>query len=117
MVKTGTLSGKARNGAFDEVGEEAARGYSSEYAGHPDVWGKGARVDQKNTKLDGQDAIEINARFSPGGDPEPSTFFRIYFIDPPSGPTILITCDWNSTDTADIESACETLVSSFKVKN
>lgn len=47
MVKTGTLSGKARNGAFDEVGEEAARGYSSEYAGHPDVWGKGARVDQR----------------------------------------------------------------------
>jgi hypothetical protein len=117
LIKTGTLSGPAANGTFDAVGEEAAKGYSSQYEGNPDQWGRGASVEKKATKLGGRDAVEITARFSPSGNAEPSTFFRIYFIDPPSGPTILITCDWNSTDTADIEDACETLVASFKIRS
>jgi hypothetical protein len=116
LIKTGTLSGPAANGAFDAVGDEAARGYSSQYEGNPDQWGKGASVGKKTTKLGGRDAVEVTAKFSPSGEAEPSTFFRIYFIDPPSGPAILITCDWNSTDTEEIEDACETLVASFKIK-
>ena len=113
-INIGTLSGPAENGTFDAVGEEAARGFSSQYEGHPDQWGTGARVDKKITKLGGRSAVEIAAKFSPSGKARPSTFFRIYFIDPPSGPTILITCDWNTTDTADIEDACDSLVASFR---
>jgi hypothetical protein len=115
LIKTGTLSGPAADASYDVIGKEAAEGYADEYEGHPDLWGTGAKVASRTTKLDGRDAVEITARFSPSGDPEPSTFFRIYFVDPPSGPTILITCDWNATDTADIEPACESLVASFAV--
>lgn len=116
LIKTGTLAGPAANGAFDVIGEEAAKGYASEYEANPDQWGTGASVEKRTTKLGGRDAVEIAAKFSPSGDAEPSVFFRVYFIDPPSGPTILITCDWNAQDTADIEEACEALVSSFKIK-
>jgi hypothetical protein len=116
LIKTGTLSGPAANGTFDAVGEEAAQQYSSQYEDNPDQWGTGATVDKTTTKVGGRDAVKIDARFSPNGDAEPSIYFRVYFIDAPSGPPILITCDWNTDDTADINNACNTLVASFKVK-
>lgn len=115
LIKTGTLSGPAAHGTFDEIGQEAANGYSSEYEGHPDVWGSGAKVEQQTTQLDGRDAVEIAAQYSPDADPTPSVFFRIYVVDPPSGPAILITCDWNTHSTQDIQAACDTLVASFTI--
>lgn len=117
LIKTGTLAGPAADGTFDEVGEEAARGYTEQYEGDRERWGAGAQVDETITKLDGQNAIKIAAKFSPSGNPEPSTFFRVYFIEAPSGPPILITCDWNATVTPDIEGACDTLVASFTIKH
>ena len=116
LIKTGTLSGPAANASFDDIGAEAARGYASEYEGHPDRWGKGARVEKRTIKVGGRDAVEISTRFSPDAQAKPSIFFRVYFIDPPSGSTILITCDWNTTETEGIEAACDTLVASFKAK-
>jgi hypothetical protein len=115
VIKTGTLSGPAARGTYDAVGAEAARKYSDQYEGHPDQWGSGAEVDDRATKIGGRDAIEITTKFSPGGDATPSVFFRIYFVDAPSGPPLLITCDWNTSVTEDIAAACETLVSSFDV--
>jgi hypothetical protein len=118
MIKTGTLAGPAATGRFDEVGLEAAEGYSHEYEGHPDDWGTGARVDHTMTTLGGQDAVRVDVRFSPDGDPTPSIFFRGYFINPPlpGSPAILITCDWNTTSgTEPIQHACATLVASFKI--
>lgn len=116
LIKTGTLSGPAAKGTFDAVAEEAAQKYSGQYEGNPDQWGTGAEVGKKEMKVGGRDAIEVTARFSPSGEPEPSIFFRVYFVDPPSGSPILITCDWNTDDTEDIEGACDSLVASFKVK-
>lgn len=115
LIKTGTLAGQAAKGTYAEVGEEAAQGYAGQYEGHPDQWGAGAKVDKATIKVGGRDAIEITARFSPNGEADPSIFFQVYFIDPPSGTPILITCDWNTTDTEDIKDACDTLVASFKV--
>jgi hypothetical protein len=114
LIKTGILSGRAASGTFDEIGEEAAKKYSDQYEGHPDEWGQGAAVEKTTMKLGGRDAVGISAKFAPGGDPEPSVFFRVYFIDAPSGPPILITCDWNTSVTADIAPACDSLVASFK---
>lgn len=116
VIKTGILAGKAATGTYAEVGEEAARKYSGQYGGHPDMWGTGAKVEKKTTRVGGKDAIEIDAQFSPSGDAQPTTYFRIYFIDPPTGSALLITCDWNTTDTGGIRDACESLVSSFKVR-
>jgi hypothetical protein len=115
LIKTGTLSGQAATGTFDAVGEEAARAYADQYEGDPEQWGTGAKVDKDELKVGGRNAVEITARFSPSGKPEPSTYFRVYFVDAPSGPPILITCDWNVDVTADIEGACDTLVASFQV--
>ena len=115
LIKTGTLSGKAASGTFDAVGAEAARKYASQYEGHPDMWGQGAAVDKKTMKVGGRDAVEVSARFSPSGDAEPSVFFRVYFVEAPAGPPLLITCDWNSSETEDIAAACDTLVASFDV--
>lgn len=117
LIKTGTLSGPAADGSYQEVGEEAARKYAGQYEGHPDLWGTGAKVDKETTTVGGRNSIRISARFSPSAKPDPSTFFRIYFVEPPSGPTILITCDWNKADTAEIGSACDILVALFKVKS
>lgn len=116
LIKTGTLSGKAATGTFEEVGDAAAQKYAAQYGGHPDKWGKGAKVDKTTIELDGRSAVEINARFSPNGKADPSIFFRIYFVDAPSGSPILITCDWNTNATASIADACDTLVASFKAK-
>jgi hypothetical protein len=114
LIKTGTLSGPAAAGTFDEIGDEAAKKYSDQYEGHPDEWGQGAAVDKKTITLGGRHAVAVSAKFAPSGTPEPSVFFRVYFVDAKSGPPILITCDWNASVTADIATACDTLVASFK---
>jgi hypothetical protein len=116
VITTGILAGPAATGSYAEVGEEADRKYSGQYGGHPDLWGTGAKVEKKTTRVGGKDAVEIDAQFSPGADPEPSTFFRIYFVDPPTGSALLITCDWNTSDTSGIRDACDSLVASFKVR-
>ena len=116
VIKTGILAGPAATGTYAEIGDEAARKYSGQYAGHPDMWGTGAKVEKKTTQVGGKDAVEIDAQFSPSGDAQPTTYFRIYFVDPPTGSALLITCDWNSTDTGGIRDACDSLVGSFKVR-
>lgn len=117
LIKTGTVSGSIASGTYDSLGAEVERRYAGQYEGHPEKWGKGAKVERKTKKVGGRNAVEISARFSPTGKAEPSIFFRVYFIEPPSGPTILITCDWNSNGTQDIEPACDTLVASFQAKS
>lgn len=116
VIKTGILAGPAATGSYAEVGDEAAQKYASQYDSHPEMWGTGATVEKKTLRVGGKDAVEIDAQFSPSGKPEPSTFFRVYFVDPFNGPAILITCDWNTSDTSGIREACDSLVASFTVR-
>jgi hypothetical protein len=124
VVQTGTVSGEEANLTYEELGAEATRFYTAQYEGHPEKWGQFAQVDQQLTKVGGRDAVQVDGRFSDitgvVGDPDPAdgptTFFRIYFIDAPSGPPLLIECDWNNIHgTEAIDAACTTVVRSFKV--
>ena len=114
-IRVSRLSGRAASGTFEQVGEAAAEGYDDQYEGHPDLWGAGATVRTEAVQVGGRDAVEINAGFSPSGEPEPSTFFRLYFVDAPSGAPLLVTCDWNATETAAIDAACDDVVESLEV--
>ena len=105
----------AGGGTYEQVGRAASQDYADQYEGHPDLWGTGASVETGTVEVADRDAIEINARFSPSGDAEPSTYFRIYFVEAPSGPPLLVTCDWNVDQTAAIDAACTDLVASMEV--
>jgi hypothetical protein len=117
-ITTGTLADKAADATYREIGQDAFETYTASYenaAGN--MWGENAVVDMEETEVGGQDAIVVNTAFSPKAEAENSQFFRVYFIDPPSGPVFLITCDWNKEKTAEIPDICDAVVSSFEVKN
>jgi hypothetical protein len=115
MIRVGTLAGEAADGTYDEVADEAEQKYTNQYGRNPEKWGTGAAVERRDFEIDGRKAAEVSARFSRDAEPEPSAFFRVIFIEPPSGPALLITCDWNDEGARDLEQACESVVDSFTV--
>jgi hypothetical protein len=120
-IQTSIVSGALATQTYEEAGSWYAQRTKNQYEGDPEKWGTGAKVDRTLTKVGGRDAVEINGRYSAIGhgtdDPadEPVRFFRVYFVDAPSGAPILIECDWNTRHgTEAIEDACGKLAASFK---
>jgi hypothetical protein len=117
-ITTGTLTGQAADATYKEIGQEAFETYTASYENSPgNMWGENAAVDMEEIQVGGQDAIVVDTAFSSKAEAENSHFFRLYFIDPPSGPVLLVTCDWNKEKTAEIPDICDSVVSSFEVTN
>jgi hypothetical protein len=120
-IGTSIVSGEFAGQTYDQIGSWYFQLTKDQYEGDPAKWGNASKVDGKRTKVGGRDAFEINGRYSsPWIVPDdpidvPVRFFRVYLIDAPSGPPILIDCGWNTrTGTEAIGDRCADIVASFR---